>query len=246
MVAPDEPRGCRSAMLPTYAELGARRAGPRRGRDGLGRRRQRATSTCRRHRGQRARPRPPGGRRGGVDPGRDPRRTPRTCSQRARRCGWPSGCSRLPGATGRVFFANSGAEANEAAFKIARRTGRTLGSSPPRAASTAARWARSRSPASRRTATPFEPLPERRHVRARTATPTRCGPRSAAGPRRSFLEPMLGEGGVVPPPAGYLAAARQICDGSRRAARARRGPDRHRPHRRLVRAPERRASSPTS
>jgi acetylornithine aminotransferase len=27
-----------------------------------------------------------------------------------------------------------------------------------------------------------------------------------------FLEPTLGEGGVVPPPAGYLAAARAICD----------------------------------
>ena len=29
-----------------------------------------------------------------------------------------------------------------------------------------------------------------------------------------FLEPTLGEGGVVPPPAGYLQAARQICDRS--------------------------------
>ena len=29
-----------------------------------------------------------------------------------------------------------------------------------------------------------------------------------------FLEPTLGEGGVVPPPAGYLQAARQICDAS--------------------------------
>jgi acetylornithine/N-succinyldiaminopimelate aminotransferase len=27
-----------------------------------------------------------------------------------------------------------------------------------------------------------------------------------------FLEPTLGEGGVVPPPAGYLRAAREICD----------------------------------
>ena len=29
-----------------------------------------------------------------------------------------------------------------------------------------------------------------------------------------FLEPVLGEGGVVPAPAGYLAAARTICDES--------------------------------
>lgn len=29
-----------------------------------------------------------------------------------------------------------------------------------------------------------------------------------------FLEPTLGEAGVIPPPAGYLAAARRICDGA--------------------------------
>ena len=56
----------------------------------------------------------------------------------------------LLGGGGRVFFCNSGAEANEAAFKLVRRHGgrrpgrRRLRSSPPRAASTAARWARSR------------------------------------------------------------------------------------------------------
>ena len=37
----------------------------------------------------------------------------------------PSGCSQLFGRPGRVFFSNSGAEANEAAFKIGRLTGRT-------------------------------------------------------------------------------------------------------------------------
>ena len=47
----------------------------------------------------------------------------------------------LAGRDGRVFFCNSGAEANEAAFKLARRTGRH-GWSRPRAASTAARWVR--------------------------------------------------------------------------------------------------------
>ena len=43
-----------------------------------------------------------------------------------------------------VFFANSGTEANEAAFKLARRTGRTAHPRRSRARSTAAPWARSR------------------------------------------------------------------------------------------------------
>ena len=51
----------------------------------------------------------------------------------------------LLGADGRVFFANSGTEANEAALKLVRRMQGPAGrcSSPPRADSTAGRWARS-------------------------------------------------------------------------------------------------------
>ena len=56
-------------------------------------------------------------------------------------------------------------------------------------------------------------------------------------PAAVVLEPIQGEAGVVVPPAGYLAAARQICRRPRRAALARRGADRHRPHRRVVRPP---------
>ena len=39
---------------------------------------------------------------------------------------------------------------------------------------------------------------------------------AAVSPRTAavFVEPTLGEGGIVPPPAGYLAAARDICDAS--------------------------------
>ena len=44
----------------------------------------------------------------------------------------------------RVFLTNSGTEANEAAFKLARRTGPAARSSRSRARSTAGRWARSR------------------------------------------------------------------------------------------------------
>ncbi len=58
------------------------------------------------------------------------------------------------GDEGRVYFGNSGAEANEAAFKLARlHAGEAApsvrGSSRCRTPSTAARWARSPSPASR-------------------------------------------------------------------------------------------------
>ena len=53
-------------------------------------------------------------------PGRSPRsRTPPTCSCTSRRCCSPSGCSTCSAAPGRVFFSNSGAEANEAALKLA-------------------------------------------------------------------------------------------------------------------------------
>ena len=50
----------------------------------------------------------------------------------------------LAGRPGRVFFGNSGAEANEAAFKLSRRTGRTHVVAGEPAASTAGRWVRSR------------------------------------------------------------------------------------------------------
>ena len=78
-------------------------------------------------------------------------------------------------------------------------------SSPPRAGSTAGRWARWRSPASRPSAA------VRAVARAVTSCPTATSTRS----RRPWthrsavvLETMLGEGGVVPAPDGYLAAAR--------------------------------------
>ena len=50
----------------------------------------------------------------------------------------------LAGRPGRVFFGNSGAEANEAAFKLSRRHRAAPRWSRPRAASTAGPWARSR------------------------------------------------------------------------------------------------------
>ena len=113
--------------------------------------------------------------------------------------------------TSRVLFTNSGAEANEAALKVARRLrpgggfvaaegafhGRTLGA-----------LAITGQPAKR---APFEPLPG----------PVTFVPYGDAAALRTavtastasvVLEPVLGEAGVVVPPAGYLEAAREACD----------------------------------
>lgn len=114
----------------------------------------------------------------------------------------------LLGTQARVLFTNSGAEANETAFKIARRTGRPKivamengfhGRTMGALALTGQRAKRE----------PFEPMPPgvefvpygdvaalRAAVDATTAA--------------VFLEPVQGEAGAVHPPEGYLAAAREI------------------------------------
>jgi acetylornithine aminotransferase len=119
----------------------------------------------------------------------------------------------LLGADGRVFFANSGAEANEAAVKLVRRLagpgrpvfvaaersfhGRTMGA----LALTGKESIRA----------PFGPFGLTvRFVPYGDAAALRAAvtPDVAA----VFLEPGLGESGVVPAPEGYLLAARQACD----------------------------------
>ena len=114
---------------------------------------------------------------------------------------------------GRVFFANSGAEANEAAIKLVRRIagparpvivaaersfhGRTMGS----LALTGKESIRA----------PFGPF----GLTVRFVPYGDAGAlRTAVGPDVAavFLEPGLGESGVVPAPEGYLLAARQACD----------------------------------
>ncbi len=109
----------------------------------------------------------------------------------------------LAGRPGRVFFCNSGAEANEAAFKISRLTGRpevvtALGSFHGR---TMGALALTGQPAK---AQAFAPLPGGvRHVPYGDSAALELTDATAM----VLLEPMLGEGGVLPAPAGYLAAA---------------------------------------
>jgi acetylornithine/N-succinyldiaminopimelate aminotransferase len=110
--------------------------------------------------------------------------------------------------SGRVVFCNSGAEANEAAFKMARRTGRPkiiacqnafhgrtmgalalTGQEPKRA--------------------PFVPMtPGVEHIPYGDVAALDAA--VDADTAAVFLEPILGEAGAVNPPEGYLQAARRI------------------------------------
>ena len=123
----------------------------------------------------------------------------------------------LLGHDARVFFCNSGTEANEAALKIARRHGRDLDPTGNRLEVVAAEGSfhgrtmgalsLTHAPAKRE---PFEPLPGGvRFVPYGDAAALRAAVDEHVA--AVFLEPILGEAGVIPPPDGYLAAARQIC-----------------------------------
>ncbi|HSI92702.1 MAG TPA: acetylornithine transaminase [Jiangellaceae bacterium] len=114
------------------------------------------------------------------------------------------------GTPARVFFTNSGAEANETAFKIARRTGRPkiVAAEGGFHGRTLGALALTGKPAIRE---PFEPLPpgvvhvpygDRRALSAAVDADTAA----------VVLEPVQGEAGVRVPPAGYLAAAREITE----------------------------------
>lgn len=108
----------------------------------------------------------------------------------------------------KAFFCNSGTEANEAAFKIARLTGRRkiIACDEAFHGRTMGALALTGQPSKR---APFEPMPPgvvhvpygdaaalERVVDADTAA--------------VFLEPMMGESGVVVPPLDYLVRAREI------------------------------------
>ncbi len=119
---------------------------------------------------------------------------------------------------GGVFLCNSGAEANEAAIKLARRHGRGIADDKVEVVALerafhgrtlgalAATWARAKKD-------PFEPLPPGfRHVPPNdgAALAAAVSPRTAA----ILIEPIQGEGGVWPIDPGYLTLARELADRS--------------------------------
>ena len=117
------------------------------------------------------------------------------------------------GHQGQVFFCNSGAEANEAAIKLARKFGgrgrhgvvSALGSFHGR---TLAALAATGQPAKHE---PFQPMPDGfRHVPFGDLASLEASidPTVAA----VLLEPVQGEGGVVPATPEYLQGVRRLCD----------------------------------
>jgi acetylornithine/N-succinyldiaminopimelate aminotransferase len=110
----------------------------------------------------------------------------------------------------KVFLTNSGTEANEAAFKLTRRTGRThvVAAEGGFHGRTMGALALTSKEAYR---TPFAPLPGEV-----TFVPYGDAEALAAAVTDEtaaiLLEPLQGEAGVVVPPEGFLAAARAIAD----------------------------------
>ncbi|MFF4185978.1 acetylornithine transaminase [Streptomyces sp. NPDC001691] len=114
----------------------------------------------------------------------------------------------LFGRPGRVFFCNSGAEANEGAFKIGRLTGRThmVATTGGFHGRTMGALALTGQPGKQE---PFRPLPgDVTHVPYGDAEALRAAVTEETA--LVIVEPIQGENGVVVPPAGYLEAAREI------------------------------------
>jgi acetylornithine/N-succinyldiaminopimelate aminotransferase len=110
----------------------------------------------------------------------------------------------------RVFFTNSGTEANEAAFKITRMTGRSTIISTEGAfhGRSMGGLALTHNPKYR---LPFEPLPsEVIFVPYGDAEALASAVDETVA--AVVLEPIQGENGIVVPPAGYLSQAREICN----------------------------------
>lgn len=118
----------------------------------------------------------------------------------------------------RVFFSNSGAEANEAAIKLARLHGHSRGIGEPTIivmenSFHGRTMATLTATGNRKVQSGFEPL-----VRGFTRVPygdldaIRNVAASARNIAAVLVEPVQGEGGVNVPEAGYLAGIREICD----------------------------------
>ena len=129
----------------------------------------------------------------------------------------PSGlalATRLQELTGdtmaRVFFCNSGAEANEAALKLSRKTGRTkivatIGAFHGR---TMGALSLTGQPSKRN---PFKPLlKDIKHVTFGDITAMRKAVNRKTA--MVIVEPIMGEAGVMVPPFGYLKHLRDMCN----------------------------------
>jgi acetylornithine/N-succinyldiaminopimelate aminotransferase len=120
---------------------------------------------------------------------------------------------RLLGGGGQVFFCNSGAEANEAAIKLARKyqgRGRHVVVSAYRSfhGRTLATLHATGQPEKHE---PFQPMPEGfRHVEYNSVEALESILDPSVG--AVLLEPLQGEGGVFPADADYVRAVRRLCD----------------------------------
>ena len=117
----------------------------------------------------------------------------------------------LPGDLSKSFFCHSGAEAVEGALKLARlytkRTGIVATEGGFHGKTLGALSASGRDVYK----TPFAPLlPDVSHVPYGDAGALAAA--AGTGTAAVILEPIQGEAGVIIPPAGYLSAAREICD----------------------------------
>ena len=110
----------------------------------------------------------------------------------------------------RVFFCNSGAEANESALKLSRKTGRTRVVATKEAfhGRTMGALSLTGQPSKR---DPFKPL-----IKGITHVPYGdMGAMLRKVNRKTamvIVEPIMGEAGVIVPPHGYLQALRELCD----------------------------------
>ncbi len=111
--------------------------------------------------------------------------------------------------TARIFFCNSGAEANEAALKLSRKTGRskivaTTGSFHGR---TMGALSLTGQPGKRN---PFKPLLKNiKHVTFGDISAMRKAVNKKTA--MVIVEPIMGEAGVIVPPFGYLKQLRELC-----------------------------------
>jgi acetylornithine aminotransferase len=112
--------------------------------------------------------------------------------------------------TARVFFCNSGAEANEAALKLSRKTGksRIVATNNSFHGRTMGALSLTGQPEKRN---PFKPLIKNiKHVTFGDITQMRKAVNSKTA--MVIVEPIMGEAGVIVPPLGYLKQLRDMCN----------------------------------